>query len=325
MQEPPIAEISVLANLQPGCIFAVMMNRRNFIALSLTATAAHAGSYQAPEDEEISFGVITDIQYADADPVGERHFRESIPKIKAAVEILAPRKLPFTLHLGDFIDDQFSSIDAILPLLEPIGHRFHHLLGNHDFSVAPEEKPQVRGKLGMPADYYSFVHGGLRFLMMDTNDISTYKHLKGSPQDLESVAMLEKLTAKGLNSAKPWNGGVSKAQIAWLEQECAAATVASQRVILCGHHPILPAEGLQIWNCQKVLDAIDRHASIVAYFSGHNHAGSQIIRNGIPYITFKSMLHEPGITAYSIIHVSKNSLRIEGFGRELSRVCALNA
>lgn len=303
-----------------------MMHRRNFMVLSLAATvAARAGSSQTLAAGEISFGLITDIQYADADPVGERHFRESIPKIKAAVEILAPRELPFTLHLGDFIDDQFASFDAILPLLEPIGHRFFHLLGNHDFSVAPEKKPRVRGKLGMPADYYSFEHSGLRFVMLDTNDISTYKHLEGSPQDLESVAMLEKLTAEGLNSAKPWNGGISKAQIAWLENECKAAGMAKQRVILCGHHPLLPAEGLQIWNYQEVLDAIDKHESIVACFSGHNHAGAEIIRNGIPYITFKSMLHEPGITAYAIIHVGKNSLRVEGFGREQSRVCVLKA
>jgi len=303
------------------------MNRRNFMALSLAAatTAARANSSEAPADEEISFGLITDIQYADADPVGERHFRESIPKIKAAAEILAPRKLPFTLHLGDFIDDQFRSIDVILPLLEPIGHRFHHLLGNHDFSVAPDEKSQVRVKLGMPADYYSFEQAGLRFVMMDTNDISTYKHPKDSPQDLESTALLSKLAAEGLNSAKPWNGGVSKAQIAWLETECNAAAVARQRVILCGHHPILPAEGYQLWNDQEVLDVIDRHSSIVACFCGHNHAGSEVIRNGIPYITFKSMLHEPGITAYSIIHVSEKSLRIEGFGRERSRVLALKA
>lgn len=303
------------------------MNRRNFMALSLAATTstARAASPKPIAGGEISFGLITDIQYADAPPVGERHFRESIPKLQAAVEILAPRELPFTLHLGDFIDDQFSSIDALLPLLGPLGHRIYHLLGNHDFSVTPAEKLQVRGKLGMPADYYSFEHAGLRFVMMDTNDLSTYKHPKDSPQDLESAALLSKLTAEGLNSAKPWNGGVSKAQIAWIESECAAAATVKQRVILCGHHPILPAEGYQIWNSEEVLDTIDKHSSIIAYFCGHNHAGSEVIRNGVPYITFKSMLHEPEITAYSVIHISEHSLRIEGYGREKSRILPIRS
>jgi hypothetical protein len=56
-----------------------------------------------------------------------------------------------------------------------------------------------------------------------------------------------------------------------------------------------------------------------AYLCGHNHAGEQVVSNGVPYITFKSILHEPGVTAYSVVRLHPNRLVIEGRGREASR------
>ena len=306
------------------------MNRRNFIGLSAVAASLTAarGADQPPGGDSagkpiLSFGMITDVQYADADPEGERHYRASIPKLKTAVEFLAKKNLPFTLHLGDLIDRDFKSFDAVLSLLDGLGHPVHHLLGNHDYSVTDGEKSQIVAKFRMPHDYFSFVQSGVRFVMIDTNDRSTYKYPKDSQQDQDGEALLKRLIAENAISAKPWNGGVSEAQLAWLDRELTAAAVAKERVVLCGHHPLQPADDYQAWNSGDLLAVIDRHPSVVAYFCGHNHAGAESMRNGIPYITFKSILHQPDTNAFSVIHLFGDRLEIEGHGREKSRVIPL--
>ena len=299
------------------------MNRRNFIGLSTLAVSATAVRGAAGEAPPLTFGLITDVQYADADPEGERHYRTSIPKLKTAVGWLAQKNLPFTLHLGDFIDRDFTAFGAVLPLLDGLGHPVWHLLGNHDYTVADGEKCRVVTTLGMPHDYYVFRNSGTRFVMLDTNDRSVYKYPAGSPSDRESESILEKLVAENSSAAKPWNGGISDDQLEWLERELAAADAARERVILCGHHPLLPADGHQVWNSQAVLAVIDRHPCVAAFFNGHNHAGAEVMRNEVPYITFKSILHEPGANAFSAIRLFADRLEIEGNGREASRVIPL--
>ena len=107
------------------------------------------------------------------------------------------------------------------------------------------------------------------------------------------------------------------------DEELTAADAANQRVILCGHHPLLPATGHQVWNGDEIFAVIDRHPAVAAYFNGHNHKGAEAFRNGIPYITFKSIVHEPEVNAFSAIHLFADRLEIEGNGREKSRVIPL--
>jgi manganese-dependent ADP-ribose/CDP-alcohol diphosphatase len=311
------------------------MKRRNFIRLSAVAASfpSAAGAEEmgagvkldgVPGDQPLlKFGLITDVQYTDADPDGERHYRESIPKLKTAVEFLANKDLPFTLHLGDLIDRDFKSFDAVLPLLNKLGHPMHHLAGNHDYSIADREKCQVASALGMPHEYYMFRHSGVRFLMIDTNDLSIYKYIKGSKQNLRSEALLKELAAGKAVNGQTWNGGVSEDQLFWIDRELSAADAAQEPVIVCGHHPIYPADAHRAWTSDQVLDMIDKHPSVRAYFCGHNHAGAEVMRNGIPYITFKSILHEPEVNAYSVIHLFHDRVQIEGYGRELPRTIAL--
>jgi manganese-dependent ADP-ribose/CDP-alcohol diphosphatase len=299
------------------------MNRRKFIGISTAAVSLPTARGATEETPLLSFGLLTDVQYADADPQGERHYRESPGKLKTAVEWLAGKKLPFTLHLGDFIDRDFKSFDAVLPLLDGLGHPVRHLLGNHDYDVAEGEKGLVTAKLGMPGDTYSFVSSGVRFVMLDTNDVSVYKHPEGSPEDKAAEAVLKTLEAEKSPAGKKWNGGLSAKQLAWLDGELTAADKAGEPVILCGHHPLLPAEMHQAWNADEVTAVIDRHPCIRAYFNGHNHAGAEKVRNGVPFITFKSLLHEPGLNSYSVIRLFKDKLEIVGNGREQSRVIAL--
>ena len=298
------------------------MLRRRFLALSAAATAPRMSAAAEHEREILRFGLLTDVQYADADPKGERHYRESIPKLKEAVADLAKEKLPFTLHLGDTIDRDFASFDGIVPLFEGLGHPLRNILGNHDFEIADEHKPEVVKRLGMPSDHYSFTHGKVRFVMLDTNEVSVFKHAAASPETRAGQEAM-KLLGSAPN-AKPWNSSVSNAQLEWLEKELAAADAAGEMALVCGHHPLFPLEMHTAWNHADVLAVLGKHKCVRAYLCGHNHAGNEVTSpGGIPCITFKSLLHEPGVTAYAVVAVSAERLVIEGRGREESRVVAL--
>ena len=79
----------------------------------------------------------------------------------------------------------------------------------------------------------------------------------------------------------------------------------------------------QAWNASDVIEMMDRHPCVRAYFNGHNHEGAELMRKGVPYITFKSVLHEPGVNSFSAIHLFADRMEIAGNGREVSRVIPL--
>lgn len=296
------------------------MNRRNFLTTSLALPASLTAMEASGDPVRLRFGVITDAQYADADPMGERHYRATPAKLKSAVADLATRKLPFTLHLGDFIDRDFKSFGAMLPLLEPLGHPVFHLLGNHDYGLSDAEKSRVAQTLGMPHDYYTFRHTGVRFLMLDTNSLSVYKHPAGSPGDLAGNAVLRRMKEEGQPGAQPWNGGIDDTQLAWMERELQASSAAGEIVLVCGHHPLLPAGGEQMWNPRPVLELLLKYPCVKAWLNGHNHAGAYAIHQGLHCVTFRSILHQPETNAWSTVAVLDDRLIIEGHGREISRV-----
>ncbi len=295
------------------------MNRRNFLATTLALPAALTAAEGSDEGALLRFGLITDAQYADAEPKGERHYRATPEKLKTAVSDLASQKLPFTLHLGDFIDHDFKSFATLLPLLEPLGHPIFHLLGNHDYDLTDAEKSRVVQTLDMPHDYYTFRKNGVRFLMLDTNALSVYKHPSGSPGNLMGRASLERFKQDKQPGAQPWNGGIDDTQLAWMDRELRAATATGEIVLVCGHHPLLPAAGEQMWNPQPVLELLLKFPCVKAWLNGHNHAGAYAIHEGLHCVTFCSILHQPDKNAWSTVAVHDDRLIITGHGREVSR------
>ena len=295
------------------------MNRRGFLATTLALPSTLAAAEGSQGTPRLRFGLITDAQYADAEPKGERHYRATPEKLKAAVADLAARKLPFTLHLGDFIDRDFKSFATLLPLLEPLGHPVFHLLGNHDYELDDAEKSRVVQTLDMPHDYYTFRRNGVRFLMVDTNSLSVYKHPSGSPGNLAGKSALERLKDDKKPNAQASNGGIDDAQLAWMARELQAASAAGEIVLVCGHHPLLPAAGHQMWNPQPVLDLLLKHSCVKAWLNGHNHAGDYELHRGLHCVTFRSILHQPETNAWATVAVHDDRLVIEGYGREVSR------
>ena len=83
-------------------------NRRAFLrngTLILSAGAVNSSLLWGDEAEQpVSFGLITDLHYADKPPAGSRHYRDTPDKLAKAAERFANDKLDFVVELGDFID-----------------------------------------------------------------------------------------------------------------------------------------------------------------------------------------------------------------------------
>ncbi len=296
------------------------MTRRRFIGTSFAVAAATPLLIRAAVTEPgFEIGLVADAQYADVEPKGTRFYRQSIAKLGTAVEHFNQRDLTCCVHLGDLIDREAKSLEPIMQPLSRSRQRWHHLLGNHDFEVLNEEKAAMPKRMGMAARYSAFDHRDFRFLVLDTNDVSTYAHATGTPERAEAEQELARVKAARLPQAQPWNGGIGAGQRAWFDRSCREARSANRRVIVLAHHPVLPAGQHVIWNATDMLATIDRHPNIVAWLNGHNHAGAFAERNGVPYVTMHGMVETADTNAFATARILRDRMIIAGHGREPSR------
>lgn len=297
---------------------SVPLNRRSFLK---SALAAGFAPYVARGAESSGFeiGLVADAQYADVEAKGTRFYRKSVERLGAAVDHFNGRPLAFCVHLGDLIDREWRSFDDIVRPLARSRQRWHQLLGNHDFEVLDAEKARVPAKMGMAWRHGSFDHGAFRFAVLDTNDVSTYAHPAGSSERAAAETELARITAAKLPQAKPWNGALGAAQLAWLDRTCAEARAVQKKVIVLAHHPVFPANPHNLWNADAVLALIDRHPHVVAWLNGHNHAGAFGERGGVPYLTLRGMVETADTSAFATARILDDRIVLTGHGREPSR------
>lgn len=267
----------------------------------------------------LRIGLIADAQYAEIDPVGTRFYRASIGKLEQALDHFNGQDLDFCVHLGDLIDKNWSSFDDILKPLTKSRHVVHQLLGNHDFAVLDAMKPRVPGRMGMKRRYYAFDRGGFRFVALDTTEVSTYAHPAETPEQAAAAAELQRLQVAKLAHAQSWNSGIGPAQLQWFEGQCREAAEAGRKVIVFAHHPVYPANVHNLWNCDQLLAALERHVNVVAWFNGHNHAGNFGTHHGIPFVTLRGMVETADTNAYAVATLHPDRIEVAGHDREPSR------
>lgn len=294
------------------------VTRRTFLHATLGA-AAVPWLARGAADAGFEIGLVADAQYADIPDKGTRFYRASLAKLDAAVAHFQGRDLAFCVHLGDLIDREWSSFDAVAARLKPSRHAWHQLLGNHDFEVLDAKKAEVPARLGMRWRYGSFDHGAFRFAVLDTNDVSTYAHAAGTMEQANAAEELARLQVAKVRQAKPWNGGLGAKQLAWFEATCAGAKRDGKRVIVLAHHPVFPANEHNLWNAADVLTVVDRHPHVVAWLNGHNHAGAFGEYNGVPCVTLRGMVETAATSAFATARVLSDRIVITGHGREPSR------
>lgn len=268
-----------------------------------------------------SFGIVADPQYADIAPRPEanRFYAESPRKLDAAIEVFNAHDLEFVVTLGDIIDRGWENFDAILACYDRLKHRSVLLPGNHDFAVAPEYLDKVHARLGMPAPWYDFAIGGVRFIVLDGNDVSTFAPPPGDPRRELAAQRLATLKQAGASNAQDWNGSFGPAQFTWLRDRLVAADAAGERAVLFCHYPIYPENSHNMWDTPETLDLLAAHPSAVAWFCGHNHVGNYGLRGGTHFVNFKGMVDTQDQNTFAIADVYDDRIDIRGFGREGSR------
>jgi len=274
-------------------------------------------------DAPLKFGVIADPQYANAPAKWGRHFRQSLMKLSACIDELNRHELAFTVTLGDLIDRDFASFDPVLECYKNLRSEHHVVLGNHDFDVADGDKEKVLKKLGLKRGYDSYRSSGWRMVLLDGTEVSAYRYAEGDERKTQGDEALSALKKTGAAWAQPWNGAMAKSQLEWFENELEAAAAAGERVIVCNHYPVLPADDSHnLWNADAVVRIIRRHPQVALYLNGHNHAGNYAHDKHCHYVNLKGMVETETESAFAVVTCHDDHITVEGFGTEPDRALA---
>ena len=260
------------------------MTRREFLAMAGAFAASRAfGTEDGSETPLVRFGLVTDLHYADIDTAGSgataRHYRDSLPKLTAAVADFNKRAEDLVVELGDF-KDLTNGRDGTLAALERIETEFakfegprYHVPGNHDFDCLTEEEFYSRTPNGgsVGGGYYSFVRNGVTFIVLDGCYTSDAKHY--SP-------------------AISWSwtdSNIPPDEMEWLGRELAAAQ--GHVVVFC-HQRLDPASDpdCRVKNAAEVRSLLEASGKVRAVLAGHQHVGGQDFVNGISYYTLGAMV-----------------------------------
>ena len=267
-----------------------------------------------PLKYKFSFGAIADCQYCNGPNRAARHYSSSAQKLRECVQELNQNDLKYVVHLGDFIDRDFSSFDTVLPIYQSLKMPAYHALGNHDFEVADELKAKVPERMSMKSKYYEFSVEDWRFIVLDGNDVSFHAYPKDSVQHRQAE---EYYRENKIRSPK-WNGAIGKEQMSWLKEILIGSETKNEKVVLFCHFPVFPADPHNLWNATEVIELIEGFPSVKAYINGHNHKGNYAQKNGIHFLTLKGMV-ETKTSAYSIIRILGDRMEVIGYGREKNR------
>jgi len=316
------------------------------------------GCQRDGEKPEFCFGVIADIQYSDSEDGAafdgtNRYFRHSIEGLKMAVnEWNTGPEVKFIAQLGDIIDGrsvtqpggQVAAMSAVQAVFDDCRCKdVRNLMGNHELYTFKREELDHSGIIAKQA-YSSFSpYTGWRCICLDAFDISTMGWPADHPNCKEAFALLKKHNPndctindgsvnwkQGLTGTEkrwvPFNGAVSKAQLAWLVSELEAGVSAAENIIILTHVPISPGAAddvALVWNFQEVLDCLHAYAeNVVAVFAGHDHTGGYTQdAEGLHHVTFRSPLEAPPPSGcHGLVEVHEDALLVRGYGTQESRV-----
>lgn len=252
----------------------------------------------------LRLGLVTDLHYADKQPAGTRHYRESLPKLAEAVEKFAAAKVDFVVELGDLIDAA-STVETELGYLATINKTFsslacprYYVLGNHCVDMLT--KDEFLAGIERKSSYYSFDAGPAHFVVLDACFTSD-----GKPY--------------GRKNSKWTDANIPRDELDWLAadlKKTALPTIvlAHQRLDIGGAHVVR--------NAAYVRTLLASSGMVQAVFQGHSHKNDYQEIDGIHYCTLVAMVEGSGETSsgYSTLEMfPSGDLRLTGFRHQASR------
>ena len=312
------------------------------------------GLTSAQNEPLASFGIISDVQYADI-PDGRsfhgvpRYYRHSLLVLQRAVKKWNEEKLKFVINFGDSVDgfcpkDQsLSAVTNIVGEYSRFNGPVYHMIGNHCLYNLPREKllPLLnihgRDSLG----YYEFSPvPEYRFVVLDGYDISAIGWPKDHPNTIKALNFLmernpnsDKNSPDGLLGLDRrflmFNGAVGREQLEWLDRVLQDATKKDQKVVVCCHIPLdarASSNEALLWNYNEVMDVIHRYECVKACFAGHDHKGGYSVDGyGVHHRILEAALEcPPGTNAFGRVDLYPDRLLVSGTERLKSQEMVFN-
>jgi alkaline phosphatase len=287
------------------------MNRRLFLRQSSGAFCLLACS-NVPFFEtkaKIRFGLVADLHFAVRQNNKLRYYDQSRNKLIDAINIFNESNLDFVIELGDF-KDQGTIPEKLrtLAFLEDIEHTLkkfngpiYHVLGNHDMdSISKDEFLKHTTNFGEAKlrNYYSFIQGGIKFIVLDANyneDGSDYN--SGNFDWTYSM--------------------IPDDQKRWLQYELGKDKLP---VILFVHQLLdyfsSAPKNVYVRNAKEIVGILEKNKNVLGVFQGHHHPGNYSFRNGIHFFTMKAMVEGsfPDNNSFAIVEINENlDCMITGF------------
>ena len=258
-----------------------------------------------------SFGLVTDVHYADVPPRIGRHYRDSPEKLRLAIETFNRQKPSFIAELGDFVDagpgkaDDLKYLHAIRKVFEAFQGERHYVLGNHCLGQLTKAEFLANCGSEVEKSYYSFDRGRYHFVVLDAN----FKR-DGSPY-----------AAGNFSWTDTW---IHKPQQKWLADDLKKAR--DKKTLIFVHQNLdkeKAAHGVK--NAHEVRAILENSGNVLAVFQGHMHSGGYRKIAGIHYCTLRAMVEGPTTenNAYAVVTLDQSGrATLTGFGRQKGLVLA---
>lgn len=269
-------------------------NRRSFLHRGCLWLAGSAGISRLARTEEaappVRVGLVTDLHYADKDPKGTRHYRETLAKLEEAVEFFRVHEPGFVVELGDFIDaadsveTELGYLKRIQASFEKVAGERHHVLGNH--CVDTLTKQEFLGGVGQERSWYSFDRAGVHFVVLDSCFRSD-----GTPYQRKNF---------------DWkDANLPAEELEWLRSDLADA---GGPVIVFAHQRLDRDDVHTVRNAPAARGILERSGKVAAVFQGHSHKNDLVDLGGIHYVTLRAMVEGSGLenNGYSLLEVHKD-------------------
>ena len=267
--------------------------------------------------EEIKVGILTDCQYCNCPALGIRNYSLSLAKLDSCITVFNALPLSAVFHLGDMIDRNFSSLDSVLPRFQKFRAPLKLVLGNHEYMLGKDLQPELRKRIGLKDLFYTYELGSWEFIILDGNDLSFFAPQNREQRKQRNQLVLDLFGQLQFNGM-PWNGGIGRMQMNWLEQRLKEAETADKKVIVMCHFPLIGRQTHILFNNWELLALLTKYHSVKAYFCGHIHDGGYSEYKGIHLVNFKGMVNTT-VNAFSVVTLHPDSILIKGYGREPDR------
>ncbi len=285
-----------------------MHSRRAFLqhgSLCLAGLGSRPLLAAAPDAKpQLRVGLVTDLHYADKEPMKTRFYREALGKLDEAIAFFNREQPALVVELGDFID-QADSVEREIEWLKVMEQHYaalamprRYVLGNH--CVGTLTKAEFAQHTKATGGHESFEAAGVTFLILDAcfrEDGTPYERKNFNWQD----------------------SNLTPAELAWLE---GALAKAGGPVVVLAHQRLDLDKAHAVRNAAEVRSLLQKSGKVLAVFQGHSHKNDYQQIEGIHYTTLVAMVEGSGLenSGYSMLDIMPDgSLRLHGFRRQTAR------